>query len=177
MSRLGWLVLLLFTVPVIAGIYKSIGPDGQIIYSDRAAQGAEEINVAPVQTFTPPPPVKEPLLDETEEPAAEPTTYQSFSITQPTESETIWSNEGIVSVALDLQPELKPEDEFQLLLNDHQVIARGRSSVVQLQNIDRGTHRLHAVIVDASGKEVARTATTTFHLRRTIAKRPAASSP
>ncbi len=178
MSRLGWLLLLLLALPVVAGIYKSIGPEGQVIYSDHPVQGAKEVSVDPVQTYTPPPLPKESLPDKAKpvEPAPESTGYQNFSIAQPSDSETIWSNEGIVPVALSLQPALKPGDEFQLLLDDHQVIARGRLSTVQLQNIDRGTHRLHAIIVDASGKEVARTSTTTFHLRRTIATRPAAQS-
>lgn len=174
MSRLAWLLLFLLTLPVVAGIYKSIGPEGQVIYSDQPVQGAEKVNVDPVQTYTPPPLPKEPFSDKAEpaEPAPESEGYQDFSIVQPGDYETIWSNEGTVSVALSLQPTLKPGDEFKLVLDDHQVIAQGRSSVVQLQNIDRGTHKLHAVIVDASGKELTRTTTTTFHLRRTIAKRP-----
>lgn len=178
MSRIGWLVLLLFTLPVVAGIYKSIGPEGQVIYSDHPVQGAKEVDVDPVQTYTPPPVPKQSLPDKAEptEPAPESASYQNFSIVHPSDNETIWSNRGIVPVALSLQPALKPGDEFQLVLDDHHVIARGRSATVQLQNIDRGTHRLQAVIVDASGKEVAHTNTTTFHLRRTIAKRPAPPS-
>jgi hypothetical protein len=174
MSRLAWLLLFLLTLPVVAGIYKSIGPEGQVIFSDQAVQGAEEVDVDPLQTYTPPPLPKEPLPDKAKptQPAPESEGYQDFSIMQPGDFETIWNNEGSVSVALSLQPTLKPGDEFKLVLDDHQVIAQGRSTVVQLQNIDRGTHRLHAVIVDTSGKELARTTTTTFHLRRTIAKRP-----
>lgn len=173
MSRLGWLLLLLFTLPVVAGIYKSIGPGGQVIYSDQPAPSAEEVVVDPV-TYPPPPSPQELSLDQDEpaEPDSEAESYQNFSIAQPSDYETIWNNQGNVSIALKVQPTLKPGDEFQLLLDDHQLVAQGRSPTVQLHNVDRGTHRLHAVIRNAAGQEVARTTTTTFHLRRTIAKRP-----
>ena len=174
MSRLGWLMLLLIAVPVVAGIYKSIGPGGQVIYSDQPVEGADKVDVGPLQTYTPPPVPKDAFPDTAEpaEPPLELEGYQAFVIVQPSDQETIWSNEGSLSVALSLQPALRPENEFRLLLDDDRVIAQGRSAVVELHNLDRGTHRLHAIVVDVSGREMARTATTTFHLRRTVAKRP-----
>lgn len=177
MSRLSWL-LLLFAVPVVAGIYRFTGPDGEVMYSDQPIEGAKKIDLDPVQTYTAPPVPSQSLRDKpaVAKPANKSERYEHFSITQPGDHETIWSNEGTVLVTLRVQPPLQAGDEFQLLLNGAQVIAESRSAVVQLQNIDRGSHRLHAIILDASGKEITRTSIITFHLRRTIAKRPASQS-
>ncbi len=173
MSRLGWLLLLLLALPVLAGIYRSIGPGGQVIYSDQSAPGAEKVDVDPT-TYTPRALPQKPSPDQGEptQSASEIEGYESFSIARPSDAETIWSNQGNVSIALSIEPTLKPGDKFQLLLDDHTVVAQGHSTAVQLHNIDRGTHRLQAVILNDSGREVARTTTTTFHMRRTITKRP-----
>ncbi len=172
MFQIGWLLLLLYPLSVLGDIYKSIGPEGQVIYSDQAVPGAEEIRLDPVQTYSPPrlPRTLDP--DTQTAPSLEPDHYEGFSVQQPGDHETIWDNQGNVSVVLSLQRDLRPGDEFQVLLDDHHVIARGHTPIFHLQNIDRGTHRLQGVIMDAFGGEVARTPTITFHLRRTIAKRP-----
>lgn len=170
MSQYGWLSLLcLLTLSVEAGIYKSVGPDGRIIYSDRPQQGAEEVDLGPVQTYLPPPPSQ--LVPPVSKPVVEPEGYQEFAIVQPGDQETIWNNQGSLSVALSLRPAIKPGDEIQLVLDDSRVIAQGRTPAFDLQNIDRGTHRLHAIIVDETGHEVARSNTITFYLRRTIVRR------
>lgn len=173
MFQVGWLLLVLFyPLSALGEIYKSIGPEGQVIYSDRAAPGAEEIRLDPVQTYSPP------RLPNTLDPdpqvasSPEPDYYEGFSVEQPGDNETIWDNQGNVSVVLNLQPDLRPGDEIQVLLDDHHVIAQGHTPIFHLQNMDRGTHRLQGVIIDASGRQVARTPSITFYLRRTIVRRP-----
>ena len=42
-----------------------------------------------------------------------------------------------------------------------------------VQNIDRGSHEVAAVVVDARGQEVQRTAPITVHLQRTSLNQPA----
>ena len=99
--------------------------------------------------------------------------YERFEITRPENDATLRDNQGSVSIALQLEPGLHSDHKLEIFLNG-ELVGGGSSSSVQLRNVDRGTHTVHGVIEDASGKELARTAPVTFHLHRTfITRKPA----
>ena len=151
-----------------AGIFKQVLDDGTVLYSDKASPGAVEVFLPPLQTFQA---QSVPLADsDGEDGEVVPAFpgYESFSIVQPANNETLRDNGGNVAVSLAVKPELQPGHRVDIRMNGTS-LGVGGSTSLSLTNVDRGTHTLHAVIQDASGKEVASTGSVVFHLHRASA--------
>lgn len=88
---------------------------------------------------------------------------RTIAIKSPLEDETIHSNTGDVPVEVTVAPRLAPKEAILIKLDDREA-ARGAGSRLQLTGIERGTHRLQAVVVDAQGKPVAQSRIVTFHV-------------
>jgi len=141
--------------------------NGQVIYSDtpppEAASG-EEVTVEPLQSFTLPP--APPLEDSVaEEDAPEQVGYEEFKVTSPANDATIRDNGGNVRVSLSLSPGLQGGHSIEIFM-DGQAIGSGNSTSLTLTDVDRGTHTVRATVTDSDGKEVARSNSVIFHLRR-----------
>ena len=141
--------------------------NGQVIYSDtpppEAASG-EEVTVEPLQSFTLPP---APPLDNSTatEDAPPPVGYEEFKVTSPENDATIRDNGGNVRVSLSLTPGLQSGHSIEILM-DGQAIGSGNSTSLTLTDVDRGTHTVRATVKDTEGKEVARSNSVIFHLKR-----------
>ena len=48
-------VLLLMAMPLQAEVFKTVTPDGEVIYSDVKTSGSKQMNVPEPQTYTPVP--------------------------------------------------------------------------------------------------------------------------
>jgi len=77
-------------------------------------------------------------------------------------------------VNLQLQPAFVPErgDKIQLYLDGLPAGVPMPQLSFMLENLDRGTHKLSAVVLNASGEVIAQSETTTFHLQRTSLLQP-----
>ena len=145
-----------------AAVYKIVNPDGTISFSDRPQEGAEEIDVGTVQTVdTPTPAAGKKQPEEGTFPG-----YDLFEVASPKNDETFRDNGGLVSIQLTLQPRLFRDHTISIFM-DGKDIGGGRSTSVTLQNVDRGSHRVHATVVGKDGQQVTSTAPVTFHLHRT----------
>jgi len=89
------------------------------------------------------------------------TTFAEVRVVSPEADETIHSNSGSIRVVvqdvpsgLQLQPALDGEAMSEPLAD----------SVFYLNGVARGTHELTVRLLDASGREVMRTAPVTFHV-------------
>lgn len=156
---------------VHADIYRSVDEDGNIVYSDKPSPGAEKIQVDEIQTikgdevepfeYTPPdrgPEVVSP--------------YTALAITSPQNNETIRSNAGDIEVTVDIKPGLIPGHRLVLYLDGNQVAEGGAE--IELNNVDRGTHTLNAVIKTSDDRELERSAPVTFTLQRvSVSQQPA----
>ncbi len=168
MAKLAFILSLVLAVGVAQAqqIYKYTLSNGDVVYSDRPPppdQG-EEIKLEPLQGFSLPP--APPLADSTakkDEPEA--VGYQEFTVTSPTNDTTIRDNGGNVRVNLSLVPGLRNGDSIELMM-DGQSIGSGKSTSVTLTEVDRGTHTVQAAVKDAEGKEIARSNSVIFHLKR-----------
>ncbi len=169
MPKLAFFLCLMLAVGVAQAqkIYKYTLSNGDIVYSDRPPppqdQG-EEVKLEPLQGFSLPP--VQPLRDSTAE-KDEPETvgYQEFKVTSPANDATIRDNGGNVSVSLSLTPGLRNGHSIELMM-DGQSIGSGRSTSVTLTEVDRGTHTVQAAVRDSEGKEIARSNSVIFHLKR-----------
>jgi hypothetical protein len=164
-------ILLLLTMPVQAEVYKTITPDGEVIYSDVRTTGAKPINVPKPQTYTPAPlPVKVP----TPEQLTEIGLYSSFVVESPQNNDTVRDNLGNVELLVTSEPELIAASghriEYYLDGKPH-----GRSTVDTRKvytNVDRGKHTLSAAILDDRGEVIIRTVPVTVHLHRVSSQDP-----
>ena len=141
--------------------------NGEVIYSDtpppEAATG-EDVTVEPLQTFsTPPAPRLEESTGREDEP--EEVGYEEFKVTSPENDTTIRDNGGNVHVSLSLSPGLQSGHSIEIFM-DGQAIGSGSSTSLTLADVDRGTHTVRATVKDAEGKDVVRSNSVIFHLRR-----------
>jgi hypothetical protein len=146
-------------------IYKYTLSNGNIVYSDKPPPGdqAEEVTIEPLQSFSLP---NAPRLNPSASRAKpEAVAYQEFKVTSPSDDQTIRDNGGNVGVSLSLTPGLRGGHSIDVMM-DGQSIGSGSGTTVTLTEVDRGTHTLQATIRDADGKEIARSNSVTFHLKR-----------
>lgn len=165
LSWLPWaLCLLVVSAPALAEIYRYRAPDGTVVFSDRPRPGSTRIEVGPNLTVP-----ATPVEQEPSKPPAPPTaTYESLEIVSPVNDETIRDNAGNVTVGIESRPILQSKQGHRLVvLMDGSPIGPPTTAMqIPLENIDRGSHTLQAIIVDANGQPLIRSGVLTFHLRR-----------
>lgn len=174
--KLYWLLLFISLTPAQAEIYRWVDADGNVVYSDEAHPDAETIDLPQSTTYTPveeaePEPEVLKLSPEAEltEPGEMVLPAYQLRIIAPANDESIWVNNGDVSISMVLEPGLNTErgDQIILLLNGSQVAGPQASTTFQLNNVSRGTHTVAAAVVDNTGTVITRSASVTFHLHRT----------
>lgn len=168
MSKLACSLMLILALGVAQAekVYKYTLSNGDVVYSDKPppADQAEEVKLEPLQTFSlPPPPPLEDSTAKRDEP--EPVGYTEFKVTNPTNDQTIRDHGGNVSVSLSLAPGLRGGHSIEVMM-DGQSIGSGSGTSVTLTQVDRGTHTVQASIKDSEGKEIARSNSVIFHLKR-----------
>lgn len=163
---------------VSAAIYKWVGPNGQIIYSDEARPGAKEIEIAveppaplPEVVAAPPLPEAMPAPEPAEAPAVPNPPlvgYSQLAIISPANDQPVRENNGAVGVELAIQPDLDIDagHRITLILDGKQLPVAQISPLFNLDNIDRGSHTLQAQIITAQGTVLATSDQIVFHLQR-----------
>ncbi|NIR58076.1 MAG: DUF4124 domain-containing protein [Gammaproteobacteria bacterium] len=165
MRTWAWL-LILPPLLVQAAVYRYTDEEGNVVYSDQPAPGAEEIDVQAPSTYEPPP---RPAAEEPSaapQPAADEQPYTRFELLQPEDQGTIWSQVGDVEVRLALEPGLRPEHRIVLVLDGEPLdVDVGGATRLQLTGVTRDTHTLAARIENEAGEPVAVTSSVTFYLK------------
>jgi hypothetical protein len=85
--------------------------------------------------------------------------YEAIAIVQPQDQSTVFDNSGHVEVQIRVSPagELVPGDRIVLFLDERPMPLQA------LENVDRGTHRLQARIVDRNDRIVIESNPVTFY--------------
>jgi hypothetical protein len=166
------MLVMLGVVPLFlsaAEVYRYVDPERGVEYSDMPRPGAERIFI-PDPPVAPPLNVREsPLPDDriANLPTGTALAYSEIAIADPLNEDTVRDNAGNLIVAVSLNPPLQAEFGHQLqLLLDGEVVASGTSSHMALNEVDRGTHTLQAVVLGVDGAVLTQSAVTTFHLHR-----------
>lgn len=154
-----------------AQIYKKVLPDGSVVFSDEPSPGAEPVQIQPLSTYKAPPSKPKAESSPAAPPDAsntKPVTYQRLAIETPANDTTVRENAGNVSVTVALEPALAPDQghTLSLLLDGKPVAPAGRATQFTLPGLDRGSHTLEAVLHDAQGNVLQRSAPVVFHLMR-----------
>ena len=177
--RPAWLLILSplsFATTVSAEIYKIVDTDGNIVFTDIPPNDSKEtVQLTDPNDFTPIAPTtpdstntpNRALHTNTEGPTELLKRYESVVITQPAEDEAVRENSGNITVRVSANPTLSlPQGHIFELRLDTVVIARNQSGIFKLENVDRGTHTLKALIMNNAETVVATSADQTFHMLR-----------
>jgi len=173
MRHLAWLALIVAAAVAGGTAYKSIGPDGTVIYTDRPTPNAEQVRLPEPSTYTPPPlPAGGPSPVSGGEPVST-GEYSSFTIVAPKNEETLHNRDRTVDVDLSLEPPLGENHTFGVTLDGAELAKGLRTPRMRLTDLQRGPHQLEASVYDADGKEIERTRAIRFYLlTETLIKEP-----
>jgi hypothetical protein len=154
-----------------AEVYRTVGPDGSVTFTDQPVQGAEPVNLPPVSTYPAPRPaaVEPDVQAESETDAAQP--YTRFFIASPAAEATIRDNQGNVPMRVQLVPPLQAErgHRIQFMVDGVDQGEPGTETGITFQSLDRGSHTLSARILDENGATLETTGpVTVFVLRASV---------
>lgn len=136
-------------------VYKVVGDDGQITFSDQPDHGSETLLIAPVPTV----PALEPIAtsgknsNKDKQSSETLNAYKSLSILSPANGSAFYSGSGEVDVIVDVQPALITGDKVQVFL-DGKLIKQGSQLQFKLQTVARGTHQLQVKLASSTGKVI-----------------------
>lgn len=169
--------LLLMTFTCHAAIYQTIDNSGNTVYSDQPiGQNAQRIdmgskqnpailNTSPDTTSSQPP--------ATIAPAETAHTYTVFTIDTPKDLDT-FQNSRSIPVEIKIDPALQKGDSIQLILDGKPWGSTQNSPHLSLDQADRGTHQLSAVILDSNQRIIKQSNTITIynHLASKLSNHP-----
>ncbi len=129
---------------------------GGVHFSDNPHEGAEQIILPSVQTYTPstPPVAHRERLNEGSA-MSEVSHYSSVKIIQPSDQVTLRNPQGFLSIVLEIKPKLQRSDRVQILLDGLPVEKPMPTTVFALQGVLRGSHMISAQIVNSKGEVLA----------------------
>ena len=165
MTRYLLIFLLVFTSCLSAAtLYKVVKKDGTVIYTDRPADGAEEVTFKGLNSGVMPSMANQkgasgPGRKKVERKLTE---YQMAMIS-PKNGETVRNNQGNLNVTAQLTP--AGTGEFLLFLDDQLYETKSIPSF-SLTNLDRGEHSVQVKFKHNSGKILASTPRQTVFLHR-----------
>ena len=148
-----------------AEVYKIVDADGNITYTDQPGDStAERLNLPQInQTAAPATRVEQ-------EPAATAEAdfagYSRAHLSSPEDGAVILHNQVNIIVQLALEPQLQPGHLVQFSVNG---VAQGlpvSATAYQLDNIERGSHRIGAAVVNGENRIVIAAKPVTVHVKR-----------
>ncbi len=145
-------------------VYKTRDAEGNIIFSDVQTEGAEVIELQEVQTLNIPK-VNPDQFRETTKLTPKETEYSQFELISPENDSTIRSNEGNVSVSIEITPTLD-EKHVIVFFMDGKEVSSGKSKQLSLTGLDRGSHIVTAAVINESENIIKSSNKVVFHLRK-----------
>lgn len=165
MTRL--LILLLLCAPAMAAedkVYRYVDADGVVHYTDKPpSKDAQPAQLPKLQRITP-----DTLPATTATPKAAPTRFQ-VSITSPAPEQTFRDHSQTLNVSASVQPALPSGYSLIYYLNGEPQPSLGGLSA-QFGPIYRGSHTVVAALMGPNGKEVARSAAVTVHVKPPVVR-------
>lgn len=149
-----------------AAIYKWVDSRGEVHYSDTPTRDAEEIKLSDPTIYSPAGTGSGSASGQVPATVADPLNYSSFVILAPNNNEMVQANDGNVTLRFQTQPELQAGHYIQAVLDGRILDQRATGPVLQLSNLTRGAHMVHASIHDAAGRLLTRSNIVQFFVRQ-----------
>lgn len=170
--------LLVLAGPATAQIYSWTDAEGNRMFSDQPRPGASTVELGPTNVIEPPPiAAPAPSSSTPDEQQQQGGFYRELSITSPAHDSNIRSNEGDLTLVVQTDPPLGGSHLLRVsldgVLSDSAVPGNGAAMhQLTIGNVDRGSHEVAVVVVNARGEELQRSAPITVHLQRTSLNQP-----
>ena len=165
-------------MPLSAALYKQVDEQGNVTYTDvPTGENAKPIKPPPATTYKPltTPSKPQATVNGKSEPSTEKSAvkYQSLQIAQPLDDQAVRANGGSFPVQLALTPDLDAEAHQIIIFVDNARHQETNTPSFELNNMDRGTHRIQAQIQDQAGNVLINSNTITVHvLRQSVTPQP-----
>jgi hypothetical protein len=164
--------ILAATLAAFAGqaavVYKWTDSDGVVHYSDQAVPGAEKIFTAGSPTSGANAAGGRAAANAVgpKKPATPGLNYSRFAITSPVPEQTFFGDE-VISVNLELDPGLKPNQTITWHLNGRQLEDQAPTATqFSLPHLDRGTYAIAATVTDPQTGQSMSTDSVSFFVRQ-----------
>lgn len=168
MRLLPILLLLILVLPVQAQVYRWVGADGVVHYTDTPpTKTAKPVKLPPLQSYQPGTDAEAPSspvegIGQTA--PTTPTTPPAPRITAPQSQATIRDAQHQVTV--DVNVALKPDEGLIYYLDGQaQNSTPTHLTHYQFNGVERGTHTLSVAITDADGKPLATSTPVTIYMK------------
>jgi len=146
--------------PAEKTVFKSKGASGNTIYSDQASETTEEIKVDAVQTFKAQPTSRLFTHSKVKEHVETSLAYMLLRIVSPEHDAAVRNNAGNITVRFEVAPPIQANHTLQLLIDGNLKAEQKSTAPISVSNVDRGTHQIHAQIVEDKSGEVLQTSNT-----------------
>ncbi len=175
-------LLCLASSPLLASVYTWTDANGNKVFSDQPHPDGKSVELGPINTIEPTP-VSSPSATggtsssrDTQQPQQ--SNYRRLAITSPGNDEPVRANDGNLTLTVETDPPLQNNHLLRAEVGGSpaSVAVPGNGSATHqlvLNNIDRGSHSVSAVIIDARGQVLQRSNPLEIHLQRTSLNQPA----
>lgn len=162
------ILTLLLSLPFTlhAKVYKSVDEDGNIIYTDiPPEQDSEEISLPKINVSIP---VKIPTVKPlSKKEKTQSTKYDSLQIIQPDNNSTIRANQQPITILVKVQPAIMTNKGHELfIMFDGIQVNHESGTSATIQNPDRGSHQIQALVKNKDHQTITQTAPVTVHVKQ-----------
>ncbi|HEY8567547.1 DUF4124 domain-containing protein [Microbulbifer sp.] len=156
-------------------VYKIVGPDGRVTFSDTAPAGsrAEKIKIGPtnVQPIAPPAPLPlRKLTPKSGDDNRDSREYDlgpvNFAIVSPSNDATIPPGQRFIVLQVALEPVPRDGYAFYAVIDGQRWSGTSSGTSLDISALERGTHSIQAVLLDASGRPLAQSQVIQVHVKR-----------
>ena len=155
-------------------VYKTVGPDGRVTFSDSppAGEKAEKVEIGPinVQPIAP----KRPLPTRKLSPGGERDGGNrddgqgpvNFAIVSPADGATIPPGQRFIVLQVALDPVPRDGYEFFVMVNGQRWSGTSSGTSLDISALERGTHTIQAVLLGAGGQPLAQSQAIEVYVKR-----------
>lgn len=163
-------LMLLTGAAAHAEIYRVIGADGQVTYTDEQpsdGRSFDKVELEPDSAGVDLAPSKPAVSIKPAPSETPPASYRRLEILSPEHDTSVRQNAGNVAIQLAIEPPLRTDAGHEIVITlDGVPVTQGTALSYRLDNVDRGTHRLKAEVRSAAGALVSSSKVVEFTLQR-----------
>lgn len=154
-------------------VYRVVGPDGQVSYTDTPPEQGK-VEVVELKDANTQPSLEVQYPRKPAETKANP--YTRVEITSPENDATILPDQLNVVVQLDVEPPLQGGHLVQFFLDGEPQSVPAATTAIALGDLYRGTRTIQATIFDGEGAVIVQSNAVAIHVKRHSVKHPAAKA-
>lgn len=151
----------------LGAVYKVVDEAGRVTYTDKppaSEQGEQGERVKLPAINTQPGIEIAPKALPTPEP--DPGDYERLEIVQPRNGTSIPPGQLDMVVQVGISPELQPGHRIAILMDGKRVARPAAATSIRIDDLERGSHRIEARVIDDDGRLVARSKPVNIYVHR-----------